>query len=224
MMRWCWLVVLGFVCLVVWCALTDIDLRLSAHFYEPQRGWYLARAFPWGCLYDYGEYPAIILAIGACLVILRSVWRPAWACYRHPCLLVVLAVSLGPGLLVNGVLKPLWGRPRPRHVEQFGGTEPYRMWWQPGGPGVGESFPSGHVAMGFILVAGALLVPRRCLWGRRLAYATALGYGSLMGWARIVQGGHFLSDSIWSGGLMCLLVAVLYTTLPTSTHHPPVKG
>jgi membrane-associated PAP2 superfamily phosphatase len=98
------------------------------------------------------------------------------------------------------------------------------MWWQPGGPGSGESFTSGHVAMGFILVAGALLVPRRCLWGRRLAYVMALGYGSLMGWARIVQGGHFLSDSLWSGGLMCLLVAVLSTTLPPSMHAPPVKG
>jgi membrane-associated PAP2 superfamily phosphatase len=224
MMRWRWLAVLGFVCLVGWCALTDIDLRLSAYFYEPQRGWYLARAFPWRWLYDYGEYPAIVLAIGAFLVVLGSLWRPSWACYRRQCLLVILAVSLGPGLLVNGALKPLWGRPRPRHVEQFGGTEPYRMWWQPGGPGVGESFTSGHAAMGFILVVGALFVPRRCLWERRLAYVMALAYGSLMGWARIVQGGHFFSDSIWSGGLMCLLVAVLSTTLLNSGHDPPMQG
>jgi lipid A 4'-phosphatase len=73
--------------------------------------------------------------------------------------------------------------------------------------------------MGFILLAGACLVPHRCVWERRLVYAAALGYGSLMGWARIVQGGHFLSDGIWAGGLMCLLVAVLQATLlrPTRT-------
>jgi lipid A 4'-phosphatase len=212
-----WLAVLGFACLVVWCAVTDIDLRLSASFYAPQHGWYLARTFPWGWLYDYGEYPAIVLAVGAFLVILRSVWRPTWASYRYPCLLVVLAVSLGPGLLVNGILKPLWGRPRPRHVEQFGGTELYRMWWQPGGPGAGESFPAGHAAMGFILMAGAYLVPRRCVWERRLIYTAALGYGSLMAWARIVQGGHFLSDGIWAGGFMCFLVAVLQASLLRTT-------
>jgi membrane-associated PAP2 superfamily phosphatase len=204
-----WATALVFVCLVLWCTFSDVDLCLSAHFYAPQHGWYLARVFPWGWLYDYGEYPAIILVLGASVVGLWSVWWPGWARYRRLCLCVILAVALGPGLLVNGILKPVWGRPRPRQVEPFGGTEPYRQWWQPAGPGSGTSFPAGHASMGFILVAGRFLVPHRWLWGRRLVSMTGLIYGSLLGWARIVQGGHFLSDSVWAGALMCLLVVGL---------------
>jgi membrane-associated PAP2 superfamily phosphatase len=208
-----WATALVFVCGVLWCTCSDIDLRLSTHFYAPQYGWYLARLFPWGWLYDYGEYPAIILALGASAVVLRSVWWPRWACYRRPCLCVVLAVALGPGLLVNGLLKPIWGRPRPRQVELFGGTAPYHRWWQPAGPGSGTSFPAGHASMGFILVAATFLVPSRCLWGRRVVYLAGLLYGGLLGWARLVQGGHFLSDSIWAGALMCLLVTGLQATI-----------
>lgn len=221
---WYGVAVLGFVLLVLWCTVTDIDPRLSAYFYDPPRGWYLKDAFPWGWLYDYGEYPAIVLAVGAFLVLLRSVWWPAWARYRRTCLLLVLAVSLGPGLVVNGILKPAWGRPRPRHVVQFGGAESYRAWWQPGGPGLGKSFPSGHAAMGFVLVAGVWLISHRHARWRWLACTAALLYGSLMGCARIVQGGHFLSDVIWSGGVVGLLVVVLQQTLPSWSQDPAGTG
>jgi membrane-associated PAP2 superfamily phosphatase len=58
--------------------------------------------------------------------------------------------------------------------------------------------------MGFYLMAPAfLLYPRR----RGLAGAfLGLGLlgGGLMGMARIVQGGHFLSDIVWSGGIVYL--------------------
>ena len=64
-----------------------------------------------------------MMAIGAFLVLLGSLRCAAWRQYRRSCLLLVLAVALGPGLLVNGLLQPLWGRPRPRHIEQFAGTQ-----------------------------------------------------------------------------------------------------
>jgi membrane-associated PAP2 superfamily phosphatase len=186
-----------------------LDLALSAPFYAVQQtpAWYLKDAIPWAWLYTYGELPACIMATGAVLVLLGSLRRSAWRQYRRACLLLVLAVALGPGLLVNGLLQPLWGRPRPRHIEQFAGTQAYRPWWQPGGPGVGKSFPSGHAAMGYVLLAGAVLVPGgRRRWLGRLALGGALAYGTLVGLARVVQGGHFASDVVWSGLLMYLTV------------------
>jgi len=58
--------------------------------------------------------------------------------------------------------------------------------------------------------------------------AGALAYGSLLGATRIIQGGHFLSDVLWSGSLMCFLVATLQAVLPTPaslytavSHNPP---
>jgi membrane-associated PAP2 superfamily phosphatase len=197
-------------------ALPAFDLALSSPFYKATQtpAWYLKDAIPWGWLYRYGELPAYVMAVGATLVLLGSLRHIAWRQYRRHCLLLVLAVALGPGVLVNGLCKPLWGRPRPRHIEQFAGPQLYRPWWRPAGPGAGESFPAGHAAMGYILIAGAILVPgHHYIWRRHLLLGGALGYGTLIGMARIVQGGHFASDVVCSGFLMCLTVGVLHKAL-----------
>jgi membrane-associated PAP2 superfamily phosphatase len=236
-----WLVGLGFLLLVGLGTSADLDLRLAGYFYDPTapQPWFLKDAVPWIWLYRYGESPTWLLAIGAAAVWCGSLRWCAWVCYRRACALLVFAAILGPLLLVNGILKPLWGRPRPRQVELFGGSRPYRPWWQPGHPGDGSnvpsgqaapqplwhkikasyldggrSFPSGHAAMGYVLVGGVFLVPRRRpTWLRGLVLGGALAYGSLLGLTRIVQGGHFLSDVLWSGGLMCFTVATLQAVL-----------
>ena len=225
-----WMVGFGFLLLALLATLVDMDPRLSGYFYDPTAAqqWFLKTAGPWIWLYRYGEWPTWALVIGAALVWGGSLRRHSWICYRRACALIVLAVMLGPGLLVNGVLKPLWGRPRPAQVELFGGARPYQPWWQPGHIGGGRSFPSGHAAMGYVLVFGTCLVPPcRSAWLRGLVLGGALAYGSLLGATRIIQGGHFLSDVLWSGSLMCFLVAILQVVLPipappnTAAYHDP---
>jgi lipid A 4'-phosphatase len=226
-----WIIGFGFLLAALLATLMDIDLYLSDYFYEPTAAeqWFLKSAVPWIWLYRYGELPTLVLAIGAVLVWGGSFCRRSWVCYRRACALIVLAVMLGPGLLVNGVLKPLWGRPRPVQADLFGGSRPYQPWWQPGNIGGGRSFPSGHAAMGYVLVLGTCLVPRRrSAWLHGLVLGGALAYGSLLGATRIIQGGHFLSDVLWSGSLMCFLVATLQAVLPTpeppdtdTYHYPP---
>lgn len=210
----------GFALCVVLCTVMDIDRRLASCFYQADApsGWFLTDALPWRGLYRYGEYPGILMALGALVVIVGSVWQRMWSRYRRPCLILLLSVVLGPGVLVNGLLKPYWGRPRPRHIVQFGGTQTFRPWWQPGGFGAGKSFPSGHAAMGYVLLAGATLVARRQIWLQRLAVGSAVGYGSLLGLTRMVQGGHFLSDVAWSGLLMTLLTMLLRQSLIGPQH------
>ena len=39
-------------------------------------------------------------------------------------------------------------------------------------------------------------------------------YGTLMGIARILQGGHFLSDILWSVGFVFLSGQILYLLMP----------
>jgi membrane-associated PAP2 superfamily phosphatase len=213
---------IGFALCALMMAVTDVDLQLSSQFYLPSLGWYLADDAPWRWLYYYGEYPAMGLAVGAFGVLVGSRWRQVWRSQRRRCLFVVLAVALGPGLAVNGVLKPVWGRPRPRQVMQFGGVKAYRAWYQPAGlsAAAGKSFPSGHAAMGFVLVAGVVFLPRRSAGLRRAWIAGALSYGGLMGLARIVQGGHFLSDILWSAGVVILVLWGLSVMLPVE---PPER-
>jgi lipid A 4'-phosphatase len=217
-----WIVGLGFLLAALLTTIGDVDQRLSGYFYDPTAAqkWFLKTSGPWIWLYRYGELPTWALAIGAAVVWGGSLRRRSWVGYRRACALIVLAVMLGPGLLVNGLLKPLWGRPRPAQAELFGGSQPYQHWWQPGHSGGGRSFPSGHAAMGYVLVLGTCLIPpRRSPWLRGLVLGGALAYGSLLGTTRIIQGGHFLSDVLWSGSLMCCMVATLQAVLPTTA--PP---
>lgn len=215
---------LGFGVLIVLCTAADIDLALSAWFYTPETGWREAEAWIWRWLYDLGPVPALGMSVGAFAVLLGSRWRPAWVRYRRACLILVLAVILGPGVAVNGIIKPLWGRPRPRHVVMFGGTKVYRPWWQPRGIGRGASFPSGHASIGFVMIAGAVLVPRPYGRLRHWAVGSAIGYGFLIGGGRIVQGGHFFSDVLWSGLIVVLITYALWRTLPSAVMGPSLLG
>ncbi|MGE3539191.1 MAG: phosphatase PAP2 family protein [Candidatus Tectimicrobiota bacterium] len=211
-----WCLALGFLTLILIATVLEIDVQVSQVFYHPATSprWFLSEVLPWRWLY-YGEYPIFCLAVAAAVVCVASLRYRPWERYRRPCALFVLAVALGPGILVNVLVKPLWGRPRPKQTELFGSSRPYRHWWQPGQIGGGKSLPSGHASMGYALLAGTcMLSARRSAWVRRGVLAAALTYGSLLGFTRIVQGGHFATDVLWSGCLMCALVALLQRLLP----------
>ncbi len=44
-------------------------------------------------------------------------------------------------------------------------------------------------------------------------FLLALCYGAVLGYIRVAQGGHFVSDVLWSGGLVYLVCASLYYLL-----------
>jgi membrane-associated phospholipid phosphatase len=116
---------------------------------------------------------------------------------------------LGPGLVVNTVLKDHWGRARPLQIEQFGGSRAFTPAPLPAAQCARNcSFPSGHAALGFSLLAFALLLPPGA--ARRLATAAALGVGVLVGLARIAQGAHFLSDVVYAGLVVYGTTAALH--------------
>jgi lipid A 4'-phosphatase len=60
--------------------------------------------------------------------------------------------------------------------------------------------------MGFVLIAGVMLVPCRRARLRRILFLAVLAYSGLLGAARIVQGGHFLSDVLASG--VCVMLVI----------------
>jgi len=129
---------------------------------------------------------------------------------RMAALFVVVLLALGPGLIVNTVFKDHWGRPRPADIVQFGGTETYRSFWHFGSPDQGRSFPSGHAAVGFFLMAPFFVLRRRAPGWARRAMAAGILYGSLMGLGRMIQGGHFMTDVIWSGCMVYFTGLFLY--------------
>jgi lipid A 4'-phosphatase len=190
--------------------LAGADLAVQALFYSPGEGWVLGNREPWAFLYHFGNLPAFALgAMGGIAFVLSFVsrrYRPD----RTAALFVVALLALAPGLIVNTVFKDHWGRPRPADIVQFGGTETYRSFWNPGPPEQGRSFPSGHAAVGFFLMAPFFVLRRKAPgWARRALVAGVL-YGLTMGLGRMIQGGHFLTDVIWSGFMVYLSGLFLY--------------
>jgi lipid A 4'-phosphatase len=115
--------------------------------------------------------------------------------WRMQLAFVVLAGTLGPGLVVNSGFKDNWQRARPYQVEAFGGTQQFtRATVMTDQCDNNCSFVSGHVACGFFWVSMMLVQRRRALaWG-----AAGVAAGVLIGFARMADGAHWLSDVLWA--------------------------
>jgi len=124
---------------------------------------------------------------------------------------LIATMALGPLLLVNVVLKDNWGRPRPGHLKQFGGDQYFVAWWDPTGPCKKNcSFVSGEASAAFWTIAPAALAPPG--W-RTLAYSAAIAFGVTVSVSRMIVGGHFLSDTIFSGVFTFLIIWLVYALI-----------
>ncbi|MBI4768112.1 MAG: phosphatase PAP2 family protein [Deltaproteobacteria bacterium] len=183
---------------------TETDLKIAEFFYASGKGWFMGQEMPWFFLYHYGNIPGIILAVGGFFVFVLGFFRKELRPYKKTGLFLVLFMLLGPGLVVNTLFKDHWGRPRPDDIVNFGGTKTFHQAWEIGEAGQGGSFPSGHASIGFFIFAPFFILRK----SRRKAALAFLGlgiaFGFFMGAGRIVQGGHFLTDVIWSGLLTYL--------------------
>ena len=126
---------------------------------------------------------------------------------------VALVMLLGPGLLVNGVLKTYWGRPRPAEIVEFGGTAaftpPFRM--------AGEcarncSFVSGEGAGAAALAIALGSLVRS--WRLRAGLAATAVLVSAM---RVATGRHFVSDVVFGAFAMAFVAMALFRLLRIGT-------
>lgn len=119
---------------------------------------------------------------------------------------LLLTLFLGPGLLINVILKEQSGRSRPSRVGAFGGDRQFTAAFaSTGACNSNCSFVSGDAAMGYYLLA-FLFVARKRRWAIALAAYTL---GTAIGLVRIAQGAHFLSDVIFAGFFTFLVAWIL---------------
>ena len=195
-----------FTALIAW---TGADLAISTPFYIEGK-WPIGYLFPWQALYRLDRIPAFTLALFGLTACAASFFRQDLRHWRRTGAFLVLLLALGPGLMVNAVFKDHWGRPRPRDIVQFGGQKQFLQPWQRGEDGKGRSFPSGHASAAFYMTAPFFIYRRSNKRLARIWLAGGLVFGVLMSIARITQGGHFLSDNLWSWGMVHLTAVVLY--------------
>lgn len=193
---------------------TPLDLAAAGLFREGCCAWPLADRPFWRFVYRYGVFAGVALAAAALVTLTLTYWYPrALHAWRRPALFLVLVVAIGPGLLVNALFKDNFGRPRPREVVELGGQERFLPVWVPGSDRQAKSFPCGHCSMGFYLATPWLALKRRRRWAARAFLAAGVGFGAVLGVARMMAGGHFLSDVVWSGGMVWLTAIALYHAL-----------
>jgi len=179
------------------------DLQLEDAFYSSESGWFASEPGFWISLYTYGYIPALLMFAISAFVLITGFWVFRFKKFRKIALLIVLTMAIGPGLFVNLVFKDNWGRTRPRDVVEFGGTMPYYGVLETS-LGKGKSFPSGHASIAFFLFIPYLFLRKTHRKTSLSIFALGLCYGILVGIGRMVQGGHFASDVIWSAGMVYL--------------------
>jgi len=192
------------------CVLINADITVARLFYQTGAGFPIGKLQPWKFLYRYGEYPAYTMGTVALIIAIAGYFRPSLYSIRRQALYVAIVLIIGPGILVNTIFKGYWGRPRPAHVDMFGGKLTFHQPWQPGPASKNASFPAGHPSAAFYMSAPYFVMREKkqrrkallWLWGGIL-------YGVVMGIARVIQGGHFVTDVIWSAGFVYLTAIVL---------------
>lgn len=107
-----------------------------------------------------------------------------------------VSLLLGPVLLTNLILKGNWGRPRPKHLEVFGGNSTHVLPFDLSDQCISNcSLPSGETSSAIWLFTLIPLLP--VIWHRRALWAVAF-YTLVISTLRLSFGGHFLSDVLLS--------------------------
>ena len=199
-----------FFAIALFSKIPQLDLMATARYFSPELGFiyrddpivqWLYWWTPW-----IGRGLIVILAL---VWAFNSLWgklllkagQAAWAevctgVLRTVAMLMVIASLLGPGLVIEGIFKNTAGRPRPVQVQELGGTVAYQgpFQWGPNTENH-KSFVSSHAAAGFALMGLGLSCGP--IWRRRWFWIGTIS-GGVIGMGRMMQGGHFLSDIIFS--------------------------
>jgi len=192
-------------------SVTGLDLTAARLFYHPEQAdpWPVAARPLWSLFYRSAPWVTGSLAVAGAALLVSGVLRRGSGRLRMYGLFILLCVAIGPGLIVNGILKDHWGRPRPRQVVELGGRLEYAPPLLPA-PAHGKSFPCGHCSVGYLYAAGWWLWRRHRPRWAAVSLAVGAVLGTLLGIGRMAAGGHFLSDVVWSGLIALGVAHALY--------------
>lgn len=192
---WIWAIGSG---LALLSFITGADDALAKALYQPdlQTG---IGSLAWK-LRQYGALIPSLVVVGALgAMFWPNLWQTRSLVYRA-CAVMLLTAVLGAGLLNQVIVQNIADRHRPRESVLLATPAATEL--------SGNSMPSGHAAMGFVLAAPYFVLRRRRPRWAQGFLVLGLGAGALVGFGRMVLGAHFLSD-ILMAGVLCLSPAAL---------------
>lgn len=194
----------GILSLALFALWPQLDLDAAAFFY---RSGQFIGGTPTGDGFRrlFYDAPYVLLAALLIAALARKMGWIARGPNGRAVVFLLATLALGPGLLVNGVLKEISHRPRPEQTKDFGGP-----WvFQPYDSFAGQcrkncSFVSGEAATAAWTLAPALLAPPPA---RVAAVAAAVLFTLATGLLRMAFGGHYLSDVLF-GALFSFVIVL----------------
>lgn len=213
-----WLVLALAAALILWLGeVTDIDRLLADAAYDRELG-----DFPWrrawlAEVFSHVLLKRVLVGLGGLFIVAvlwdvarRQPWTPL---RRYQMRVVALSALLVPGTIA--ALKRLSGSHCPWDIDRYGGAEPYVRLLAALQSGVapGHCMPAGHASSALWLVSlSVFLLPARPR-AAALASVALLSAGLAVGWLQQLRGAHFLTHTLWSAWIACVLVLFLITAL-----------
>jgi lipid A 4'-phosphatase len=198
--------------IVLFRVVPEIDLWFQRFFWTAADGFFFKDSAFATFFYKGIRWATPVVAGVLAVIVLHGLLgsSPRTKRWLKPSLVTLATIAIGAGLIVNVMLKDQWGRARPSQIVEFGGvmqfTPPFAMAEQ---CVRNCSFVAGHPSMVFAFFGLALFATRR----RGLALAAVTVGGVLAGLGRIMQGGHFLSDVIFSGVIMFITAWLIHRAI-----------
>ncbi len=200
----------------------EIDLFISSLFYMEPKGFFFKDELLFRFLYRSVNVLSVTITILVVLAYVYQHFRNKEFKYfnKKALIYIFLVFSLGSGVVVNAVLKDNFGRARPKNIELFGGNKEFSkvMVYNSKYSGKCKSFSCGHCsfALGFIAFY--------FLFRKRWILIASLSYGLLVSLGRVVQGGHFFSDFVFSFLVMLLTAKIVYYFMYEKSRNKVVLG
>lgn len=105
------------------------------------------------------------------------------------------------------VTKFLWGRVRFRELDAA--FSQFTPWYLPQGITGFDSFPSGHAAMGWMLLALIILFDNSKVWIKNFILMLIIIWSIILAYSRVVIGAHFASDVLFGSFFIILTFIIL---------------
>lgn len=121
---------------------------------------------------------------------------------------VVIGIALWGYVFGIQLVKYLWGRVRFRQLDAA--FSQFTPWYLPQGITGFDSFPSGHAAMGFILLTLIILLKNKKEWIKSLVFIVIIIWAVTLAFSRVVIGAHFASDVLF-GSFFIIITFLVFS-------------
>jgi lipid A 4'-phosphatase len=204
--------------IVLFILAPSIDIAVSGAFFRADDGFYLANnEFLTTFRFAMWRLMLVFLCVSMMLMLIGLLWRRDIFGIRTQLWVMITALFiLGPGVLVNLVLKSVSGRARPADVTLFGGDANFTPAWLFSDQCVSNcSFVSGEGSGAAALVISGVLVllelrSRLGDFWLRIGTTALVLLGVMAAAQRVATGRHFLSDTVFAILLIFGLAVVLH--------------